>query len=112
DGPASLERNKRQDHQRRHERVALAVLQCQERLEVQECERDGRLALRQESAQRVPQQQLVEQSAAQKRERERQIGAGREQHSEGRAVLVEIEVLFRVGGVQIPTGEQVEARRP
>ena len=77
DGPASLERNEREDHQRRHERVALAVLQCQEHLEVQECERDGRLALREESVQRVPQQQPVEQSPAQKRERERQIGEGR-----------------------------------
>src|SRR6266704_1790217 len=36
----------------------------------------------------------------------------RVQHSEGRAVLVEVEVLFRVGRVQIPTGEQVETRRP
>src|SRR2546422_3024568 len=48
-------------------------------LEVQECERDGRLALRQESVQRVPQQEPVEQSPAQKREREGQIGEGREQ---------------------------------
>src|SRR2546422_3074140 len=81
-------------------------------LEVQECERDGRLALREESVQRVPQQQPVEQSPAQKREREGQISEGCEQHSEGRAVLVEVEVLFRVGRVQIPTGEQVETRRP
>ena len=112
DWAASLERNEREDHQRGHERVALAVLQCQEHLEVQECERDGRLALRQESVQRVPQQQPVEQSPAQKSEREGQISEGREQHSEGRAVFVEVEVLFRVGRVQIPTGEQVETRRP
>src|SRR2546422_3278570 len=77
DGPASLERNEREDHQRPHERVALAVLQRQEHLEVQECERDGRLALREESVQRVPQQQPVEQSPAQKSEREGQISEGR-----------------------------------
>src|SRR4029077_13409057 len=67
--------------------------------------------LRQQPVQRVPQQQTVEQGPAQKRKRERQVGERREQQREGRAVLVEVEVLLGVRGVQVATGEQVEASR-
>src|SRR5437867_11533813 len=97
--PSLLERDEREDQERGHEGVALAVLHREQHLEVHERQGDRRRPLGEESVERVPQEQRVEQAPAQERERARQVGERREQQREGRAVLVEVEVLLRVRGV-------------
>src|SRR5439155_27342672 len=58
----------------------------------------------------VPEQQRVEETPDQERRREWQRGKGREQQREGGAVLVEVEVLVGVGGVQVAVRQQVHRR--
>src|SRR5207248_8303461 len=106
-----FEREKREQDERRDEAVALGVLHREQHLEVDERQGQGRLAVGEQAPHRVPEQQRVQETPDQERRCERQGRQRGEQQRERGAVLVEVEVLLGVGGVQVAMREQVRRRR-
>src|SRR3989441_842036 len=99
--PAALEREKRQNHRRRDQSVALRVLQRQEQLQIHERQGDDPWATGQEAHQGVVQQQGVQQVPGEQGERERQLRERQEEQGERRAVFVEVYVLAGMSRVQV-----------
>src|SRR5256886_8420712 len=108
---ASLfEREEREQDERRHEPVALGVLHREQHFQIDERQGRSRLAVGEQAPHGVPEQQRVEETPDQERRREWQRRKGGEQQRERRAVLVEVEVLVGVGGVQIAVRQQGHRR--
>src|SRR5205823_2564758 len=109
---ASLfEREKREQDERRDEPVALGVLHREQQVEVEDRQGQRCLAVGQQTPHGVPDEQRVQETPDQERRRERQHRQRGEQQRERGAVLVEVEVLVGVGGVQVAVREQVRRRR-